>query len=63
MLSNDYTPVKFFCGEPQVYGEANIILLNTQKEHMVPEYSKERIILKFSIFDKTYDEVRKCLFL
>ena len=34
-------------------------LLNITKRHMVPEFNTERLLLKFSIFDKSYEEARE----
>ena len=36
-------------------------LLNTTQRHGVPKFKTERLLLKFSIFDKTYQDVRKKL--
>ena len=33
-------------------------LINITRRHMVPKFNTERLLLKFSIFDKTYEEVK-----
>jgi len=54
ILSDAYGPVVFRKQDPKFYQCA---ILNTTIEHSVPAYNKERILLKFSIFDKSFDEV------
>jgi len=53
VLSDSYGPVQFTGHEPVFYKCA---LLDTTKEHFVPCYPEERLILKFSIFDVTFDD-------
>ncbi len=56
ILSNNFGPVQFTGHDPRYYKCA---VLDTTKEHCVPSYEHERILLKFSIFDIDYDEVVK----
>ena len=56
ILSNRAGPICFEDIGEVVYRCA---LLNTTKRHGVPKFKTERLLLKFSIFDKTYQEVRE----
>ena len=56
ILSNRAGPILFEDIGEVVYRCA---LLNTTKRHGVPKFKTERLLLKFSIFDKTYREVRE----
>lgn len=56
VLSNRAGPIIFEDIGEVVYRCA---LLNTTKRHGVPKFKTERLLLKFSIFDKTYEEVRR----
>ena len=56
VLSNRAGPILFEDIGEVVYRCA---LLNTTKRHGVPEFKTERLLLKYSIFDRTYEEVRK----
>jgi hypothetical protein len=58
ILSNRAGPVLFEDIGEVVYRCA---LLNTTQRHGVPEFKTERLLLKFSIFDRTYQEVRERL--
>jgi hypothetical protein len=53
ILSDDPAPVTFF-GEDYVYTQ---VLLNTTLPHSVTNGSTERILLKISIFDETYEQL------
>lgn len=55
--SEDLAPITFETGNV-VYKQA---LLNTQRKHSVFNGSKERILLKFSIFDSSFEQVAKTL--
>lgn len=55
ILSDNYGPIQFTGYEPMTYKCA---LLDTTKEHSVPPYPEERMLLKFSIFDVTFDEAK-----
>jgi hypothetical protein len=57
LISDDLAPITFEDGE-FFYHQC---LLNTQVKHSVLNTQKERILLKFSIFDKSYNEVLKTL--
>jgi len=57
MLSDDPAPISFE-DEDIVYHQA---LLNTTLPHAVCNGSHERILLKISIFDKSFEEVAKTL--
>ena len=57
IISDDAAPIIFEEGE-FFYKQC---LLNTQVKHSVLNLNKERILLKFSIFDKTYNDVLKTL--
>ena len=53
LLSDTYGPIEFEdLGE--IYYDCAI--LNLQKKHAVPAFSKERVLLKYSIFDVPYRE-------
>ena len=54
VLSEEYNPI-IFEGVDEIYYKC--ALINTQPRHGVKAHSMERIILKFSIFDKSYKEV------
>lgn len=54
ILSDTFGPVVFDKQDPKFYKCA---ILDTTIEHSVPAYHMERILLKFSIFDKSFDEV------
>lgn len=54
MLSEEYNPI-IFEGVDEIYYKC--ALINTQPRHGVKAHSMERIYLKFSIFDKSYEEV------
>ena len=58
ILSKDSAPIVF-----EDIGEVTYkcALLNITKRHMVPAFHLERLLLKFSIFDKTYEEARLSL--
>ena len=56
VLSNRAGPILFEEIGEVVYRCA---LLNTTKRHGVPKFKTERLLLKYSIFDKTYEEVRE----
>lgn len=58
VLSDDYAPVIF-----EDYGEIHYecALFNTSLNHAVPKYSEERLLLKFSFLDTSYDKVREIL--
>ena len=56
VLSNDAGPILFEDIGEVVYRCA---LLNTTQKHSVPKFQNERLLLKFSIFDKTYEEVKR----
>ena len=56
VLSNRAGPILFEDIGEVVYRCA---LLNTTKRHSVPKFKTERLLLKYSIFDRTYEEVRK----
>ena len=58
ILSEKAAPIVF-----EDIGEVNYkcALLNITKRHMVPKFKDERLLLKFSIFDKTYEEVKRCM--
>jgi hypothetical protein len=58
ILSNRAGPILFEDIGEVVYRCA---LLNTTQRHGVPKFKTERLLLKFSIFDKTYDETREGL--
>ena len=58
ILSNRAGPILFEDIGEVVYRCA---LLNTTQRHGVPKFKTERLLLKFSIFDRTYEEVRKGL--
>ena len=58
VLSNRAGPILFEDIGEIVYRCA---LLNTTQRHSVPEFKTERLLLKYSIFDKTYQDVRKKL--
>ena len=58
ILSNRAAPIVFEDIGEVVYRCA---LLNITQRHMVPEFKTERLLLKFSIFDKTYEEVKRCM--
>jgi hypothetical protein len=57
ILSEDPAPITFF-GEDYYYDQ---ILLNTTQPHSVTNTSTERILLKISIFDETYEQLSKRL--
>jgi len=54
VLSDNYGPIQFTGQEPAFYKCA---VLDTSKEHWVPPYDEERLLLKFSIFDITFNDV------
>lgn len=56
VLSDNVGPILF-----EDIGEVTYrcALLNTTQRHGVPEFQTERLLLKFSIFDKTYEEVKR----
>ena len=58
VLSDDYAPVVF-----EDYGEIlyECALFNTSLNHAVPKYSKERLLLKFSFLDTSYEKVKEIL--
>ena len=58
ILTNDASPVIF-----EDYGEIHYkcALFNTSRNHAVPAYHKERLLLKFSYLDTPYEEVLKRL--
>ena len=58
VLSDDYAPVIF-----EDYGEIlyEYALFNTSLNHAVPKYSKERLLLKFSFLDTSYERVKEML--
>ena len=58
VLSDDFAPVIF-----EDYGEINYecALFNTSLNHAVPAYNKERLLLKFSFLDTSYDKLREML--
>jgi len=58
VLSDDYAPVIF-----EEYGEIfyDCALFNTSLNHAVPKYSKERLLLKFSFLDTSYERVKEML--
>ena len=56
VLSDSFGPVQFTNYEPMFYSCA---LLDTTKEHFVPSYPEERLLLKFSIFDVTFDDAKR----
>jgi hypothetical protein len=58
VLSDDFAPVIF-----EDYGEINYecALFNTSLNHAVPAYDKERLLLKFSFLDTSYDKIREML--
>ena len=58
ILSNRAGPILFEDIGEVVYRCA---LLNTTQRHGVPKFKTERLLLKFSIFDKTYEEVKRCM--
>lgn len=58
ILSDNYGPIKFTGNNPIFYKCA---VLDTTKEHSVPSFVEERILLKFSIFDIAYEDVIKNL--
>ena len=58
VLSDNYGPIKFTGNDPIFYKCA---VLDTTKEHSVPPFAEERILLKFSIFDVSYEDVIKKL--
>lgn len=53
LLSDTYGPIEF-----EDLGEIHYdcAILNLQKKHAVPAFSKERVLLKYSIFDVPYRE-------
>lgn len=53
ILSNDPAPVTFY-GQDYVY---NQVLLNTSLPHSVTNGPVERVLLKISIFDETYEQL------
>ena len=55
LLSDDPTPINIE-GKDYFYKQA---LINLQKEHSVKTDNKERILLKFSIPDKSFEQVAK----
>ena len=58
ILSDEAAPIVF-----EEVGEVSYkcALLDTTKRHMVPSSEAERLLLKFSIFDRTYEEAKKGL--
>ena len=58
VLSDDYAPVVF-----EDYGEIlyECALFNTSLNHAVPKYSKERLLLKFSFLETSYERVKEML--
>tara|TARA_Y100001972_G_C7606955_1_gene304215 strand:- start:157 stop:627 length:471 start_codon:yes stop_codon:yes gene_type:complete len=58
VLSDNFAPVIF-----EDYGEINYecALFNTSLNHAVPAYEKERLLLKFSFLDTSYDKIREML--
>jgi len=58
ILSNHAGPI---CFEDIGEVEYRCALLNTTQRHSVPEFDSERLLLKYSIFDKTYQDVRKMM--
>tara|TARA_Y100000004_G_scaffold196985_1_gene269114 strand:+ start:5905 stop:6378 length:474 start_codon:yes stop_codon:yes gene_type:complete len=56
VLSDNYGPIKFTGNDSLFYKCA---VLDTTKEHSVPPFPEERILLKFSIFDVSYEDVIK----
>jgi len=54
VLSEEYGPI-IFEGVDEIYYKC--ALINTQPRHGVKAHPEERIILKYSIFDKSYEEV------
>lgn len=56
VLSDNAGPILFEDIGEVVYRCA---LINTTQRHSVPEFENERLLLKFSIFDKTYEEVKR----
>jgi len=57
ILNNNYAPITFDEIGDVIYECA---LFDTTKKHMVKAHSELRIVLKFSIFDKSFEEL-KCL--
>ena len=57
ILVDDFAPIIF-----EEIGEVTYkcALLNISKAHAVPPHPKIRYLLKYSIFDKTYEEARQC---
>ena len=57
ILVDDFAPIIF-----EEIGEVTYkcALLNISKAHAVPPHPEIRYLLKYSIFDKTYEEARKC---
>ena len=53
VLSSNSGPIQFTGHEPQMY---KVAFLDTTKEHCVPSFPEERLLLKFSIFDVSYEE-------
>ena len=58
VLTDDYAPVIF-----EDFGEIKYecALFNTSLNHAVPKYYKERLLLKFSFLNTSYNEIRKML--
>ena len=56
MLSDNYAPITFEESGDHFYKCA---LLNIQKQHSVKSHDKERVLIKFSIFDVEYNEAVK----
>jgi len=55
ILSEDYAPVKF---EGLGFINYKCALIDTQKRHGVPEHPTERLLLKFSMFDVSFEECK-----
>lgn len=58
ILSNKAAPIVF---EDIGEVEYKCALLNITERHMVPEFKTERLLLKFSIFDVSYEKAREGL--
>lgn len=56
VLSDEYGPIEF---DGLGLINYNCALIDTQKRHGVPSHSKERVLLKFSMFDITFNECKE----
>lgn len=57
ILSDTYAPVHFKINNKILKYNYTVALLNTQIEHSVPSFDKDRLLFKISIFDETFDSV------